>query len=72
MVAMRDECNSEVGNVVRGDVEEGSGSNAVKISLMPGERARVNLAFLYSGPGRTFQPWAVTGAAERRAAFSEG
>ena len=72
MVSTRDEGNSEVGDVVPGDVVDESGGKGVKVSLLPGERARANLALLYGGTGRTFRPWAVTGPAERRAAFSEG
>ncbi len=64
MVAMRDEGNGEVRKFVPGDVEDESQHKGVKTSLLPGERARANLALLYGGMGRTFQPWAVTGLAE--------
>jgi len=70
VVATRDEGNSEIGDFVRvGDESEGKG---VKVALLPGERARTNLTLLYGGMGRTFQPWAVTGPAERRAGVSGG
>jgi hypothetical protein len=72
MGATRDEGNGEVGDVAPDDVEGESGGKAVKVSLLPGEQARANLALLYGGTGRTFQPWTVTGPAERHATFSEG
>jgi len=69
-MATRDVGNSEIRDNVRvGDESEGKG---VKVAFLPGERARTNLALLYGGMGRTFQPWAVTGLVERRAGVSGG
>jgi hypothetical protein len=72
VVATRDDGNSEVGDDVQGEVGDESGAKREKVALVPGERARTNLALLYGGPGRTFQLWAVTGPAERRTRGSGG
>ena len=71
MVAIRDEGNTDASDIVRGEVGDESGGKGVTVALLPGERARTNLALLYGGTGRTFQPWTVTSPAARRGAFSE-
>jgi hypothetical protein len=69
-MAMRDEGKSEIGDDVRGEVGDESRGEETKIVFLPGERARTNLALLYGGSGRTFQPWAVTGPTERHTGVS--
>jgi hypothetical protein len=72
VVAMRDECDTEIGDVMRTEDRDEIQGAGMKVAHWPSERARKNLDLLYGGTGRTFQSWAVIGPTERHIGFSRG